>query len=120
MTAPLSKEDKTKHKLPGRSSASPLEADIALLSNLLSQKVDEYEPDVAELLRRLDTAECIANGVEERMDGIINHIDSLLSGIEARAVRGAGDSLVATQTDQEGGVIVVAGAHNSNAERAKK
>ncbi|KAI0652728.1 hypothetical protein C8Q79DRAFT_939097 [Trametes meyenii] len=121
MTTPLYKREKSKHKRTGRSSASPFEADIALLSNLLSQKVDECEPDATELLRRVDTAESIANGVEERLDGIIDHIDSLLSGIEARAVRGAGDSLVATQVDQkEVGVSITAKARDSHSETAKK
>ncbi|KAI0652736.1 hypothetical protein C8Q79DRAFT_886428, partial [Trametes meyenii] len=60
-----------------------LEADIALLSSLLSQNVDESDPDVSELLRRLEAAEGIADGVESRLDGIMDHLDNLLGDLEA-------------------------------------
>ncbi|KAI0328472.1 hypothetical protein GY45DRAFT_1326351 [Cubamyces sp. BRFM 1775] len=72
-------------KRDGGNASSSLEADIALLSNLLSQNVDESDPDVAEVLRRLEAAEGIADGVESRLDGIIDHLDNLLSDLEARA-----------------------------------
>ncbi|KAI0714571.1 hypothetical protein C8Q76DRAFT_856477 [Earliella scabrosa] len=77
-------------------SASSLEADIALLTRLLSQ--DLNDPDsadadpasVEELLRRLEAAEGLADGVEERLDGIIGNLDTLLSDLEAAQEKAEG------------------------------
>ncbi|OJT13965.1 hypothetical protein TRAPUB_9504 [Trametes pubescens] len=78
--------------------SSSLEADIALLSKLLSQNADESDPDVVELLRRLEAAEGIADGVESRLDGIIDHLDDLLSDLETQTApkqEESGDTAVA-------------------------
>ncbi|KAI0779030.1 hypothetical protein BD413DRAFT_124573 [Trametes elegans] len=75
------------HHKSDNSASSPgasLEADIALLSSLLSQDLDGSDPDVAELLERLDAAEGIADGVESRLNGVIDHLDGLLSELETR------------------------------------
>ncbi|KAH9854377.1 hypothetical protein C2E23DRAFT_71423 [Lenzites betulinus] len=87
-------------------SQGSLQADIDLLSNLLSQNVDESDPDVVELLRRLETAEGIADGVESRLDGIMDHLDNLLHDLESRTApkQDAGDATVAqkvTDTSKE-------------------
>ena len=79
----------------GQSTGS-LEADIALPTRLLSQ--DLNDPDsadadpasVEELLRRLEAAEGLADGVEERLDGIIGNLDTLLSDLEAAQEKAGG------------------------------
>ncbi|KAI0829082.1 hypothetical protein BC628DRAFT_1417433 [Trametes gibbosa] len=76
-------------------SQSSLEADVALLSNLLSQNVDESDPDVVELLRRLEAAEGIADGLENRLDGIMDHLDNLLYDLETQTASKQVDSDVA-------------------------
>ncbi|KAI1791960.1 hypothetical protein LXA43DRAFT_1094043 [Ganoderma leucocontextum] len=79
-----------------------LEADIALLQKLLSEDVDESNPEnVAELLKRLEAAEGLADGVEERLDGVMDHLDTLLSDLEAKQ---AGHTLVVeAAAEVEGG-----------------
>ena len=89
----------------GGNTSSSLEADIALLSNLLSQNVDESDPDVAEVLRRLEAAEGIADGVESRLDGIIDHLDNLLSDLEARATSEQGTDATQSSTVEEVAVV---------------
>ncbi|TFK79497.1 hypothetical protein K466DRAFT_437781, partial [Polyporus arcularius HHB13444] len=79
---------------PSQTSRS-LEADIALLTQLLSgggsgdPEADGEE--VAELLRKLEAAEDIADGMEERLDGIMDNLDDLLSDLEARTGGGQGE-----------------------------
>ena len=73
------------HNTPQQSN-NDLESNVTLLSTLLSQTqaVDEENPeDVAELLGRLETATGIAVGVEDKLDGIIDHLDNLLNALEA-------------------------------------
>ncbi|KAI0801495.1 hypothetical protein C8Q74DRAFT_1179016, partial [Fomes fomentarius] len=73
--------------------ASSLEVDIARLTRLLSEDlVDDAntEADVEELLRRIEAAEGLADGVEEQLDGIIGNLDNLLHDLEERASRGTG------------------------------
>ncbi|KAH9929768.1 uncharacterized protein B0H18DRAFT_174079 [Fomitopsis serialis] len=74
---------------------SALDADIALLQSLLSQEHNdepESDLDVAEILKRLETADGIAAGLESRLDGIMGSIDSMLGALEpacrARVGRG--------------------------------
>ncbi|KAL1950901.1 hypothetical protein VTO73DRAFT_50 [Trametes versicolor] len=92
---------------PGNNSSS-LEADIALLSKLLSQNVDESDPDVVELLRRLEAAEGIADGVESRLDGIIDHLDNLLSDLETQTAAKQGESGDTAVAQVEEETIIVA------------
>lgn len=72
-------DDTTRPPEPPRT----LHADIALLQSLLSQGEPEGgEPDVTELLRRLETADGIATGVEGRLDEIMSSLDDLLGALE--------------------------------------
>ena len=50
-----------------------LQADLTFLSSLLSKegKDDNADVDVAALLRQLETADGVAQGVENRIDGIL-------------------------------------------------
>ncbi|GBE77326.1 hypothetical protein SCP_0101990 [Sparassis crispa] len=60
-----------------------LQSDISLLTALLAQdQSDENDPDIAELLRRLETADGVAKGVESRLDAIIGDLDSILGTLE--------------------------------------
>ncbi|KAI0673995.1 hypothetical protein C8Q78DRAFT_1076940 [Trametes maxima] len=104
-------------------SSNSLEADIALLSNLLSQNVDESDPDVAEILRRLEAAEGIADGVESRLDGIMDHLDSLLGNLEARTTpnRSKDATVSAVAVARVGEEVVVAtSVPDSGGEPGKK
>nr|VWP01714.1 Lid2 complex component lid2 [Ganoderma boninense] len=68
-----------------------LEADIALLQKLLAEDGDESNPEnVAALLKRLEAAEGLAGGVEDRLDGIMDHLDTLLTDLEERQEQGVG------------------------------
>ncbi|TBU58129.1 hypothetical protein BD310DRAFT_927739 [Dichomitus squalens] len=64
-------------------SRSSLDADIALMNKLLSEDVDESDPSIEELLKRLEAAEGLADGVEERLDVVIGSLDELLNDLEA-------------------------------------
>ena len=67
-----------------------IDADVALLQKLLSEDIDDSNPEnVAELLKRLEAAEGLAGGVEERLDGIMDHLDALLGDLEAKHTDGA-------------------------------
>ncbi|EPQ59968.1 hypothetical protein GLOTRDRAFT_134751 [Gloeophyllum trabeum ATCC 11539] len=59
-----------------------LQGDIALLASFLSvsrQSTDDLsDADIAELLRQLEAATGVAEGVESRLDGILGSLDSLL------------------------------------------
>ncbi|KAI0801475.1 hypothetical protein C8Q74DRAFT_1365072 [Fomes fomentarius] len=93
------------HDTKPHTASSSLEADIARLTRLLSGQDDANanaktdagaDADVEELLRRIEAAEGLADGVEERLDGIIGNLDSLLNDLEERAARG-------TETDTKTG-----------------
>jgi hypothetical protein len=59
--------------------------DAALLGPLLSSGPgSKGEPDVLELLARMDAAEDAAVGLEERLDGFLGRLDGLLQEQEAR------------------------------------
>lgn len=66
---------------------STLDDDIALLTSLLAQSGGGEEgdiegPELQELLRRLETADGVARGVESRLDDIIGNLDRMLGGLE--------------------------------------
>ena len=66
-----------------------LNADMALLQKLLSEDIDDSNPEnVAELLKQFEAAEGLAGGVEERLDGIMDHLDALLGDLEAKHTDG--------------------------------
>ncbi|PIL31080.1 hypothetical protein GSI_05776 [Ganoderma sinense ZZ0214-1] len=92
-----------------------LDADIALLQKLLSEDVDESNPeDVAALLKRLEAAEGLADGVEDRLDGIMEHLDMLLTDLEAKQVAGTGAAgQVEVEVEVETEEIVVSGVTGS-------
>jgi hypothetical protein len=70
-----------------------LESDMATLASLLTQCQDppsegqeHGDSQVAELLKRLTVADGVAKGVEERLDGIIENLDLLLTALEKESV----------------------------------
>ncbi|TFY50561.1 hypothetical protein EVJ58_g10997 [Rhodofomes roseus] len=68
---------------PASQPRNTLDADLALLQTLLAQgQNDESEADVAEILRRLETADGIATGLESRLDDIMGNIDTMLGALE--------------------------------------
>ena len=83
MSAPSNRNaNGTESTQPGTVS---VDADLALLANLLSTDADESEPgNVAELLKRLEAAEGFMGGMEDRLDNIIDHLDDLLDDLQAR------------------------------------
>ena len=105
---------------PNGSNAVPktprsLEADIALLTQLLSATgtntgegpggAQEGEVgDVTELLRQIQAAEDVAEGMEEQLDGIIGSLDDLLRDLEARL---AGEGPEAGTERADAAVVVV-------------
>ena len=83
-----------------------LDGDIALLTSLLAQSngSDERDmdgPELQELLRRLETADGVARGVESRLDEVIGNLDQLLGGLEA-ANLGSGENNSQSQEKIEG------------------
>ena len=104
---------------PNGSNAAPktprsLEADIALLTQLLSATgtntgegpggAQEGEVgDVTELLRQIQAAEDVAEGMEEQLDGIIDSLDDLLRDLEARLAGGGPQA----GTEQADAAVVV-------------
>ena len=65
-----------------------MESDLAFLQNVLSQEVDASQPeDVEELLKKLEAAEGLAEGMESRLDGIMGNLDKLLGDLGAHEVQ---------------------------------
>ena len=79
---------------------SSLETDISTLASLIGsttaattngdpethgeEEIGELgADDVEELIRRLEAANGIADGVEDKLDGILAHLDGLLDSLEA-------------------------------------
>jgi hypothetical protein len=62
-----------------------LDADIAQLSSLLSQEPVGRDPDVAELLRTIEAADGMAQGVESKLDTMLENLDNLLASLEVKA-----------------------------------
>ena len=77
---------------PGQTSPlfDGLKADIDLLRSLLKDDTVSGDPDaldestIQELLQKLETADGIAQGVESRLDDIIDNLDGLLESLEAQ------------------------------------
>ncbi|PSS02361.1 hypothetical protein PHLCEN_2v4054 [Hermanssonia centrifuga] len=74
----------------GKHAAGPppsnIQSDIAVLRALLKdgEPGDSLdEPDIEELLRRLESADGIARGVEDRLDDVIGNLDGLLESLES-------------------------------------
>lgn len=60
-----------------------------MLTSLLAQHNTEAEPvsmddlDIAQELRRIEAAQGIADGMEDRLDGLIGNLDKLLESLQA-------------------------------------
>ncbi|KAJ6469591.1 hypothetical protein C8R47DRAFT_1325505 [Mycena vitilis] len=75
---------------PNASQPSPdqitaaIEADVAELNELLSREtLDEAgEASVEELLARLESADGVAKGVENKLDALLGNLDTLLASLE--------------------------------------
>jgi site-specific recombinase XerD len=67
-----------------QAAVTSIEADIAQLNQLLSQESldDADEASVAELLARLESADGVAEGVENKLDALLGNLDSLLASLE--------------------------------------
>ncbi|KAJ7754992.1 hypothetical protein DFH07DRAFT_496872 [Mycena maculata] len=61
-----------------------IEADVAELNELLSRDTldDAGEASVAELLARLESADGVATGVENKLDVLLGNLDNLLAALE--------------------------------------
>ncbi|KAF7975197.1 hypothetical protein HWV62_10262 [Athelia sp. TMB] len=62
---------------------SGLEGDVSQLSALLSQGTPARDADVTELLRGIETADGMAQGVEKKLDEMLNNLDELLASLES-------------------------------------
>lgn len=80
----MSDSTKSNGQSNGHTSTS-LEADIAQLSALLSQEPSQGDSDVnvAELMRRIETADGMAEGVENKLDNVLSNLDHLLASLES-------------------------------------
>lgn len=63
-----------------------LEVDIAQLTVLLSQETLSSDDDanIVELLQRLESADGMAEGVENKLDDILGKLDGLISSLESK------------------------------------
>ncbi|PFH49663.1 hypothetical protein AMATHDRAFT_48505 [Amanita thiersii Skay4041] len=64
-----------------------LDVDIAQISLLMSEynvDVGGDETDISELLKRLESANGMADGVESKLDGILGNLDELLELLEPK------------------------------------
>jgi hypothetical protein len=82
---------------PNGQGKTNLEDDIAQLSALLSQEPSEGDDgDVAELLRQIEKADGMAQGVESKLDNVLQNLDNLLASLEPKAdVDGVAESSTA-------------------------
>lgn len=78
-----------------------LEAEITQLTTLLSQDSLNSEDDanVVELLQRLEKADGVAQGVEDKLDNILGKLDGLISSLESK--NDAVDDFVKQPPDHE-------------------
>lgn len=91
-------------------------ADIAMLNALLAQQQPSSDADpasmsdvdVAEELRRIEAAHGIAEGMEDRLDGLIGNLDRLLESLQGAgagpvdpAKSQSGDTTATSQTGLE-------------------
>ena len=73
---------------PSSTGQPSIQSDLAFLQNVLSQEVDASQPeDVEELLKKLEAAEGLADGMESRLDGIMDNLDKLLGDLGAHEVQ---------------------------------
>lgn len=102
-----------------RPNQSSLQSDITLLQSLLSQDetVEDSDPDITELLRRLEAADGVATGLEDRLDEIIGGLDNLLGTLETGEQQVGTSQETATEDDsvvQEEQTRVVVGQQDGD------
>ncbi|KAF7307240.1 hypothetical protein MIND_00517700 [Mycena indigotica] len=85
MTSSSSTSDDNEEK--AKQIAQSMKADVAALSELLSKEtLDESgEASIEELLARLENADGVAKGVENKLDALLGNLDSLLDALETTA-----------------------------------
>lgn len=77
-------------------------ADIAMLTTLLAQQSADAQAalsdlDIAEELHRIEAAQGIAEGMEDRLDGLIGNLDRLLETLQS--IPSANEQTTAQQPD---------------------
>ncbi|KAF7337556.1 hypothetical protein MSAN_02228900 [Mycena sanguinolenta] len=88
---------------PAQLTAS-IERDVAELNELLSKETldDAGEASVAELLARLESADGVAKGVENKLDTLLGNLNNLLAALEEeKAVQDSSQQPSASQTTDE-------------------
>ncbi|KZT73232.1 hypothetical protein DAEQUDRAFT_459879 [Daedalea quercina L-15889] len=102
---------------------STLDADITLLQSLLTQdQNDESDLDVAEILKRLETADGIATGLEGRLDDIMSNLDSMINVLEPEGKIIEQESAIVRQGDttmQEERVVAVSSTVTEQSQQGK-
>ncbi|TFY55418.1 hypothetical protein EVG20_g9324 [Dentipellis fragilis] len=97
MSSQTNNNDKPAANSSSKSNVS-LETDIVYLKQVISSQPSDENADVnlTVLLRHLETASGVAEGVEERIDGIIGNLDMLLDSLERETEKGAGSEVGAS------------------------
>lgn len=94
-----------------------LKADIMLLRSLLKDDALTADPDggdepgLEELLKKLETADGIARGMESRLDGIIDSLDGLLESLEAQTEEVEATRLDSTAVVEDASGVIVQESH---------
>ncbi|KAH9837363.1 uncharacterized protein C8Q71DRAFT_598392 [Rhodofomes roseus] len=102
---------------PASQPRNTLDADLALLQSLLAQgQNDESEADVAEILRRLETADGIATGLESRLDDIMGNINTMLGVLEPQGRVVEHESVMV----EEERIVAIAATGQGEQEQAKQ
>jgi hypothetical protein len=71
------------------SSCNKLASEVAFLQDVLSSPPPteaESGSNIAALLKQLDTADGVAQGVESRLDKLLSNLEGLLEGLEASLI----------------------------------
>lgn len=105
---------------PSSTATNSLDADIALLTQLLAQSASGEEgdvegPELQALLRRLEAADGVARGVEGRLDDLIGNLDQILGGLETE-----GEQLSAQSQDSHEEVATEGGRKEERSNEEKK
>lgn len=69
---------------PSSSDASGQVTELAFLQEVISSSdADVGEGDISAILRQLETADNVAQGVESKLDKLLENLEGLLEGLEA-------------------------------------